>query len=130
VGYCTILDLDGGINPGALKSLFPDDKQRAIDWAAATMDSYFRSRFDAPLTTHGADVTRVNVKMAVYYLMTQRGYSSDTGSDQIIRLEYEDCLAWLKSVSRGEVTPIATVQPAAPSGGQPYITSQTKRFSY
>jgi phage gp36-like protein len=127
MAYCTVQDLIRGINASAIASLSVSDKQWAIDVGAALMDGYFRARYGAPLTTWGMDSTLCNVRLALWQLMTQRGFRPEAGADETIRLGYEDAIAWLKGVARQEVHPIAAPQPAAPDGGQAWITSAPNR---
>lgn len=128
VDYCETSDL-GRVLPGAaLASVSPANKAWAIAAASAEMDGYFRARYSAPLETWSADVSLWCAKIAVYYLMTMRGYRPEAGSDELIRLGYDDAVRWLVRVSRQEVTPNVTIQNAAPAGGQAFTTSACPRF--
>ena len=107
--YATLPDLVNlGIAAKALDPVTNQAKLAAITSASQLADSYLAGRFILPLLAFSADLTRAVVNIAVYDLMSNRGFSPAPGSDENIRLRYEDSIRWLEMVAKGTVTPQVT----------------------
>lgn len=116
--YCAPSDLSStGINSLALTSVPIAEQLAACQQASDTMDSYFRGRYALPLSNFGTDVTFRAVKIAVYLLMTARGFNPSAGADSRIRLDYEDAIAWCEGVQRQAVHPNVVPAVAQPGDG-------------
>jgi|SRR6478672_11285998 len=106
VAYATTSELaaKGGLPAGVLASFSEEKQLDAITTASGLADGYLRSQCTPPLTDVPDDVKFHVCRMAAYFLMRERGFDPERGSDVLIRDDYKDALAWLKSVSRGEIT--------------------------
>lgn len=105
MAYATIADLRAlGVRPDALNGLTEADKTASIDAASAEADSYLRMRFALPLGDPLPEelVARV-VDIATYRLLRRRGFNPDNPSDSLVVKGYDDAIAWLKMVAKGEV---------------------------
>jgi phage gp36-like protein len=129
--YATQTDLTDGINPGALVGVTGTQMDKAIDDASREIDSYLRAQYTLPLLTVGADVRRKTVDIAVYYLMVGRGYNPEAGGDPGIKQRYDNAVAWLRLVSKGEVNPDITDSTAGSAegthGSRPTVISSSQR---
>lgn len=126
--YATVADLGkaGGIAIAALAALSSDVKEAAILAASNEVDGYLRSRWRLPLSSWDASITAATVKLAVYDLLSNRGFNPGAGADVQIRLRYDDAIAWLVRVSKGELHPVV-VQAAPPPRPGPDVISQRRR---
>jgi len=135
MGYATLADLDTfGLPAGALegKQL---DKQKTLDAASAFADSFLGNKYNLPIKPfpglEGAPdfydpaLVMAVVKIAAWMLMSRRGFNPDNGSDQVLRLGYEDARTWLLRVSNGQA--VVQVQQAQPESLQPDISSNAPR---
>lgn len=109
----TVTDLDA---LGIPDSAFPDEittaiKNAALDAASSVVASYMKKRFTFPLIAWGQDVRLATVSIAVYRLMSRRGFNPQSGLDSIVITNYRDQigepgkLGWLDRVARGDVEP-------------------------
>lgn len=128
MAYADATDLERyGLPPDALEEIDSDTKTAALEAASKVADGYLGSAFVLPITAHGEDLTRAVVAIAVYDLMTRRGYNPD-GTDSNIRLRYEDAIRWLDRVAAGRLTPADIVDstPEVFEGGS-FVVSKAKR---
>lgn len=131
VTYATPADLvTVGINPDALAAFGPNEQLAALLNASRRVDSYLRSHFTLPLTKAGADVMEATVAIAVYWLLSARGYNPEAGSDVSIRDRYLDAIRWLEKVAAGQVSPdvidsSTTAVEGRPAG--PIVLTSTSR---
>ena len=143
-GYCEPADLNTlGVQEAALASIPDPVKVAAISTSAAMMDSYFRAQFSEldgaepgykTFTSWGDDVRRCNAILAVWDLMVIRGFSPSAGSDEVLRMRYEDLVGrpgqsgWLDKVAKQQVVP--NLKPRATDSAaylQPRVTSRDPR---
>jgi phage gp36-like protein len=103
--YATPTDLTTlSVSAGALTGFTNADIQASIDVASQICDGYLNDQFTLPLTTWGMDL-RIHVcNMAVYLLLSRRGFNP-TSTDTTIRDRYDDALSWLTDVARGRINP-------------------------
>lgn len=137
MAYAEISDLAlVGIRAEALAPISSTAKQASLDAAAEQMDSYFRARYELPDETPGwqrfefwgQDVVRCNAILAVWDLMTVRGYNPASGADEILRMRYEDAIKWLEGVSAQKVHPnLKPKMHESPGYNQPSVTTATRR---
>ncbi len=69
----------------------------ALSDASGLMDSYLSTRFALPLENMPALLKRLCIDIAVYWLSEDGG-----GATEEKRQRYEDTIAWLKRISKGE----------------------------
>ena len=119
--YATLPDLVNlGIAGQAIATITNQARLAAIAAASRLADSYLAARFTLPLIAWQQDLTRAVVAIATYDLMSQRGFSPAPGSDENIRLRYEDAIRWLEKIAAGLVTPQVT---DSSSGATPGLSS-------
>jgi phage gp36-like protein len=70
----------------------------------ALFDGAFRGRFVLPIVSWDVNVTAMAAQVAIYDLLSIRGFASD-GSDDNYRSRHSDAMRWLKQVVDGDVTP-------------------------
>lgn len=112
---------------GSLASTALDD---ALQAASGRVDSALRTHranTQLPLTTYGADVKQCVCKLATYELLSLRGFNPAAGSDANVRMRYDDAMAWIRGVAKGEihldVEPVLT----SASQGSAIVSSSTAR---
>jgi phage gp36-like protein len=97
-----------GLVASALSTVPNDVKQAALDSASEFVDGYLRSRYRLPLSDWGQEIVEITVIIAVWHLMSRRGFMPSAGADTVIRQRYDDALNWLNRVGRQEITPNVT----------------------
>lgn len=103
--YATIAQLASvGINAVALGSVSTTDQQAALDDASTEIDGYLASQYALPLTAWGNDLIGHVCSIAVYRLMSRRGYRAG-GVDAGFKTRYDDAIAWATKISEGTVSP-------------------------
>ncbi len=95
-----------GIRAEALTSFTAAQKGAALEGASRMIDS-FMTGFTLPFTAVGTDMDRAANVIAAYDLMSSRGLNPE-GTDQNLRLRYEDVMKWLAMVAAGTVVPVVT----------------------
>lgn len=115
--YATIDDILEAMDEGELIALTDDAgtgvasvtvAERAISDAEAEVNGYAGARYPVPFADPVADLVRsITVTIAVYRLDTRR-----RAGDPERRRKYEDAVAFLKGVARGEFS-LGTPQPDA-----------------
>lgn len=101
---------------GALPAQFtPTIQQLHLDAASDTVDSYLADQVTLPLTgTIPLSIKMKVCQIAAYTLLVARGYNPDNGQDELMKANYDDAIAWLEKISKGEVRPPLT--DSAPGG--------------
>jgi len=97
-----------------------------IAQADAEIDSYLAVRYQVPLSPVPDRVRALSVAMAIYYLFSRRSLN-----DEIRRQNYEDAVAFLKSVGAGKAEIVGAAGVEVPSASQDIteVTSATRIFS-
>lgn len=104
MAYATTTDLVRlGIGAAALTGVSSTIQDAALEAASDTADGYMRGRYTLPLVSWGDDLRRAVCAIAAWDLLTTRGYDPARGSDDAVRLRYQDAIAWLDRVSQGRV---------------------------
>lgn len=126
--YCTVQDLIDRYGETEILELTDRDQsgsvdqtvaERAIDDASAEVDGYIGSRYDLPLDSPPAVLTRIAADIARYRLY-------DNLATEEVRKRYEDALRFLKSVGKGEISLGASEPPA--STGSPMVSRGRRMF--
>ncbi len=120
--YASTTDLDNfGVKSAVFASVSTTKKNAALVSASRTADAYLRSRYDVPLTAWDESLTTAVVKIAQWQLMMTEGFNPE-GLDEVVRLAYEDGIAYLRDLSSGRATfavdataPAVAATPAAAS---------------
>lgn len=107
-------DADGSVDSDVL--------DEAISDATAEIDSYLGDKYTLPLPSVPKVLVRICIDIAVYRL----AYSPDLQTEDI-RTRYEDCVKFLKSVAKGEISLGLSVTPDS-SIGVVTISGPTRIF--
>lgn len=128
--YCDPVDLSlTGVNPLAFTDITTDQQISSCQQASELADSYLRGRYALPLSAWGGDVRYRTAQIAVYLLLSARGYNPE-GADNLIRKNYEDALLWYAGVQRQSVHPDVTpavAQPGDPTHDLPQVQTSPVR---
>lgn len=129
--YCTPTDLTTvGINPLALQGISNTELVAACVAASEKADSYLRGRYPLPLLTWGADITLHTAYIAVYLLLSARGYNPSAGADNLIRERYYEAVGypdrpgsgWFPGIQRQAIHPDVTFSnPNPPNFSLPQV---------
>lgn len=129
--YCTPNDLTTtGINAIAFQDVPVPDQTAGCQQASELADSYLRGRYALPLVSWGGDVTYRTAQIAVYLILSARGYNPSAGADSRVRQNYEDAIAWFEGVQRQAVHPDVTpavAQPGDPIHDLPQVHTSPQR---
>ena len=126
--YCTVQDLIDRYGETEIMEITDRDQTgavdetvagRAIDDASAEVDGYIGSRYDLPLASPPAVLTRITADIARYRLY-------DNMATEEVRKRYEDALRFLKSVGKAEISLGAAEPPA--STGSPMVDRGRRLF--
>lgn len=134
MAYCTQDDLLKLISQREVVNLAADTGDEidaavvaeCIAQADAEIDSYLAVRYQVPLSPVPDRVRALSVAMAIYYLFSRRSLDDPTR-----RQNYEDAVAFLKSVGVGkaEIVGAAGVEALSVSQEVTEINSSTRIFS-
>jgi uncharacterized protein DUF1320 len=87
--YCQPSDLQNAINPLALVSITNAQQVQACIDASNEADNYMRGRYNLPLLTpFDTGIIRHTAFIAVYLLMSARGFNPSMGADATIEANY------------------------------------------
>jgi phage gp36-like protein len=134
--YCSADDVARlGINIAALRSIPPVDVEAAIDEASAFIDSFLKgAEYILPLTAVGPATKGAAAVIATWRLMKARGFNPEIPAHALIRVDYEDKVAWLKLFMSGAVIPDVSDSAGVPEevspGGVGVVVSSTQRGWY
>lgn len=118
MAYATRADLGRlGIRVAALANVADDDQDAALQAASDLADSFFRSRYDLPLTQWGDDLRRCVCAIAAFDCLVIRGFDPSRGNDAVVQLRYEQAMTWLRDVSAGRVAVTGGRTTPTPSSG-------------
>ena len=123
--YAEIDDLQRLALPSvALTGVSTSDINSALASASSQLDDVLRGAGELPLIAWGPSVRRHVAIIAAYDLMSARGYNPQAGADVNLRLRYQDTLAWMSGVARGDRLPEVTFSPSnSGDGDAPTATS-------
>jgi hypothetical protein len=86
--YCEPTDLANVINPQALTGVSQQQQLAACIDASAEVDGYLNGRYNLPLVGWDGTIRRHTAYIAVYILISARGYNPSAGADEQIRENY------------------------------------------
>jgi phage gp36-like protein len=136
--YCVRSDLANYIAAAALSPIATGVQDQACIDASSTVDSYLRGRYALPLSAWGTDLRRYTAWVAIYYLMSGRGFSPQGGADRQITERYYMAVGdpskpgsgWLPGVQRQSIHPDVTpaqAQPGDPVHDVPQVITSPQR---
>jgi len=133
MGYFTLEDLKSELSEAELIELTDDDQlgiinQTHIDWAiakaGAEFDSYAGVVMEVPLSTVPEIAKQKSMTIGIYYL-----YSRKSAVPEVRSKNYDDAIAWLKAVVKGEAVIGAQTASEVAADETPQISSGTRRFT-
>ena len=128
MAYATQADLENYISAAALTSVSAGVIDAALQAASDEADGYLRAQFTLPLIgTIPQDLVRAVCQIAAADVMAERGYSPDSGADQIFELRAKSARQWFLLVAEQKVTPSVTDSSNASAPG---VTSATGPKAY
>lgn len=133
MGYCEVGELItlGLINPSAIQGVDPLTQQTAIDVAADEINGYFAGRYPLPLITWDRKIRQVNAWLAVYAIMSGRGFDPSRPGDDGIQLRYDAAIKWCVGVQERTIHPTVTFSdPGPPAYQTPQVSSMPQRNFY
>lgn len=105
--YASLQDLTTyGIQAIAVQNVPTADQTNQLIAASSLIDSYFNGRYALPLLQWDISVTMNAAYIAAYLLMSVRGFRPTQGSDDTVRKNYENAIAWCQGVQRQSVHPV------------------------
>lgn len=121
--YCEPLDLANVINPLALTNISQSQQVAACIDASAEVDGYINGRYNLPLIGWDGTIRRHTAYIAVYILMSARGYNPSAGGDDQLEKNYWKAVGdprypgtgYFPGIQRQAIHP--TVQESAPQLG-------------
>jgi phage gp36-like protein len=131
--YCTRGDLTTlGIRSDALRSILVGDQDAAIASASDEMDGYLGSRYKLPLTAWGSDVRIMCARLAIYSLISARGFNpNSSGDSQLVEMR-DIAERWLVRISNGSlaltVTDSSNVEAGHVSGGVQLVSNRSRGY--
>lgn len=130
--YCTQQDIEDRYGSDALLLIADRDNDGtvdaqavsdAIDDASAEIDVYVGEAHDLPLPTVPSALVRVCVDITVYRLSA----TADIGTEEK-RQRYEDAIALLKQIAKGEIS-LGLTDPPTPTNGAVNISGPDRQFT-
>jgi phage gp36-like protein len=127
--YATVAELKQlGINAAAFAGIGDSDLLKAISAASARAEGYLRKRYRLPLHEWNDNLTEAVCALAAWRILSaRRGFNPKSGSDAAIRTNYEDAIAWLRSVADETLDPpdVKDSTPVEDVGA--YVVSEPRR---
>jgi phage gp36-like protein len=113
--YATPTDLQNvGGTPAFVQSLTAAQMQEAIQNASALIDAYLGSYLVLPLIQIDPSITQKCCEIAIWYLITARGYNPQKTAEAMFEKRFEQALAFLKDCANNKARP-AGVKDSSPS---------------
>lgn len=100
------------------------DKTAAIGAASDEAYGSFRSRGQGDIVAWDTTVTMKVCHIAAYELMCVAGFNPNAGADRNFFDRAMAARTWLRSVSKGEITPAITFATAKSVGSAPQVRSR------
>lgn len=127
MGYASLTDLTTyGAPPATFAGISDPEKQAALDEASDFIDDRLRARYALPLLAFPTSFARYAVSIAVYNLMSRRGYGPAAGADELFKVRYDAALRELELIQKQQLHPNVTPQPSqTPTYVQPTVLSSS-----
>lgn len=107
MNYITRTELAAAANVGITHGLSDAQLDAACAAASDTASAYLRGHYILPLTAWGSDLKERCCNIAIYDLLSRRGFAPD-GADGNIRDRYKDAIKWFEEIRDGFLTIVAT----------------------
>jgi phage gp36-like protein len=118
-----------GMTTAALSAFTTAEKNAALIAASNYADGELARRYTLPLESYGTELTEAVCHIAVYKLLSKRGFDSP-GEGSSFRRMYDDAIAWLKRVGSGTLDPPEIVDTTTDEeeGGAYVVTNARRRW--
>ena len=126
--YATAKDLEAlSLGQEILRNSDEQKLSRALVQGSDTAAGYVGSQYALPLLAWGDDLVGHTASVCAYRFMVSIGYAP-AGSDEHIRMMYDDAIRWFERIAKGELSPDGIVDstPDINEGG-PVILTTRKR---
>jgi phage gp36-like protein len=131
--YLTRQEFLDQIVPEAVVSGLSDATiDEALEGSSREADSYLAKHYALPLIEWSSDLKRAVGLLAQYHLLSRKGFRPNSGNDQIAIKRYDDTVAWLTKISRGDCELVGCVDstPDVDEDGPLMTESANGTFSY
>ena len=126
--------LDQSLPAGVIDGLSNETIDAALVWASRQADSYLSKRHTLPLVSWDEDLKALVGDLAQYRLLSRRGFRPGSANDQIAVKRYDDAIAWLRDLAKGncELANVEDSSEPVDEDGPLLATSDstTKTFTY
>ena len=131
--YCTRNDLTTlGIRSDALRSVSALQQDAAIASASDEMDGYLGSRYKLPLSAWGSDVRIMCARLAIYSIISARGFNPESSGDSQLVEMRDIAERWLVRISNGSlaltVTDASNVEAGHVTGGVQLVSNRGRGY--
>lgn len=118
--YAQVSDFGAyGINEQAIRGYDSVKIQKNLSAASRKIDQFLRPQFTLPIVAWGDDLREMCCVLAVWPVISGRGYNPESGADQNIKTRYDDAMKLLKLWSEGTAIPSVTDSTPGGSTGRP-----------
>lgn len=105
------------LTPDLVANTTPEDMAVAIQAASDEADGYLNQRYTLPLTAFGLDLTRNVCHIAAWELAVTKNLAPEGGETSNLYLRCKNARAWLRMVSKGDISPVGVIDSSSGSGG-------------
>ena len=119
--YCTLADLLDRVPESVIIDCTDDEGagqvntnrvDQAIGDAGSEIDGYCMARYPLPFDPAPAVIKKLCTDIALYNLMSRRGFDEEKGSDRVVQDRYRSAVRVLENMAKGIVTLGAPTPPA------------------
>lgn len=130
--YVTLQEFDRlAFARDAIDGLENADILAALEAQSRVADGYLNKRFKLPLVSYSDDLKIAVVRLAVFELVTRRGFRPGSGNADILVDARDTAVAWLENVARGLVEPVVVDStPELDEDGPLATSSPTPSFRF
>jgi phage gp36-like protein len=129
--YCDPVDFTRyGLPDGALEGVEESTKADCCFASTDEADGYIGGAYCLPLAAWDEALRLHCSKIAVWRLMTRRGFDPEQGPDKIIKVDFDNAIAWLKRLQDGKLKPPGIVDstPERFEGGASVVSRRRRQW--
>ena len=127
--YATVSDLTSiGLPATALGQMTLTQQNDALEEASREVDARLTGRYGVgrlPFITWDSIITGITARIAVYHILTVRGYNPAAGSDINIQNRYTIALRDCELIQKQQLHPVITLQAMTTTFDQPVVLSSS-----
>lgn len=120
--YASLKDIEThGMPKGVISSVPAEERAQHALAATGEAEGYLSGGYTLPLSAWGDELRRQVAQIAVYAIMSRRGFQPQ-GTDELIVKNRDDAISWMGKIAKGLIKPPGIVD-ATPtvSGSRPRI---------